>query len=334
MADATTSPAPGSLEEQAMTALLDVVRTANSPDITQAQAILLRRLALEGDVVASRIPAARNISEIGGYINLLGDLGQTEMRAQALAGILGVAGPNLPAGWVQTQPPLTFTSFANDRPAGSAQAAIPLTAAVRSDFEAALLAALKVLHDQGCALPLLTPARGLPAAVDGSPPPNDALPFLGRSLNVVPAAALADPDADPIALARQGGDPYQLVARVIAPGTVAVAAASWDALKCDTASCTTVPAPAAGRQYITLAPVLAAAGFYAYAPLPQPASAHDHAWSRLTNVTGLVEGTTRLGDELSLLYATGEVAVSAFATRLNWVWDGTSFSSHNGGGGG
>ena len=50
-------------------------------------------LALQGDVIQSRIPAPRNITEIGGYLNLLQTLGQAEMRTQTLAGALGVAGP-------------------------------------------------------------------------------------------------------------------------------------------------------------------------------------------------------------------------------------------------
>jgi len=72
--DPAPAPQPATLEEQAVAALLDVIKTASSPEIAQAQSLLLRRLALEGDVVGSRIPAPRNITEIGGYINLLGDL--------------------------------------------------------------------------------------------------------------------------------------------------------------------------------------------------------------------------------------------------------------------
>ncbi len=74
-------PVPGSLEAQALQALLDVIKTVSSPDIAQAQAIMLRRLALEGDVVSSRIPAPQNITEVGGYINLVGKLKQPEMQA-------------------------------------------------------------------------------------------------------------------------------------------------------------------------------------------------------------------------------------------------------------
>src|SRR3954471_15284731 len=93
-----------SLEAQALQALLDVIKTVSSPDIAQAQAIMLRRLALEGDVVGSRIPPPQNITEVGGYINLVGKLKQPEMQAQLLAGALGVAGPNPPLGWLPTQP--------------------------------------------------------------------------------------------------------------------------------------------------------------------------------------------------------------------------------------
>ena len=46
--------------------------------------------------MGSRIPPPRNVSEIGGYFNLLSSLNETTMREQALAGILGVAGPAQP----------------------------------------------------------------------------------------------------------------------------------------------------------------------------------------------------------------------------------------------
>lgn len=89
-----------------MQALVDIVKAANTTDAMQAQAILLRRLALQGDVTGSRVPPPQNITEIGGYLNYLENLNQPEMRAQALAGILGVAGPNPPLGWQTTMPPV------------------------------------------------------------------------------------------------------------------------------------------------------------------------------------------------------------------------------------
>jgi hypothetical protein len=77
---------------------------------------------------------------------------------------------------------------------------------------------------------------------------------------------------------------------------------------------------------VLLAPVLANAGFYHASPLPQPATPTDYAWTRLTNVTGLVSGTTLLGDELALLYPPAAIAASAFAPMVTYTWNGTSFT--------
>jgi hypothetical protein len=325
MATDTTTSTSGSIEERAMSALIDVIKQGNSPEIAQAEAIMLRRLALQGDVVSSRIPAPKNITEVGGYVNLLGTLKQPEMRAQMLAGALGIAGPNPPLGWVQTTPLLAWTSIANDRPDGAAQATIPLSVFLRSDFVAPLQSALTTLHNQGAQLPLLSMQRQLPQAIAGATPPDDTLPYLARTIAIVPSSALNDPDTDAIALARLGTDPYQIVARVLSPGSVAVTPAAWDAVKCTATTCTNSPAPGAGRSYVPIAPVLAAVGFYPQSPLPQPSKATDTGWSQFRNTTGLVTGSTLLGDELSLLYNAAEIASSVFAGRLYFVWNGTTF---------
>jgi len=319
------TPAPGSLEEEALKTLLDIARNAASPDAAQAQALLMRRLALEGDVVGSRIPAPRNISEVGGYINLLSDLNQTEMRAQMLAGALGVSGPNPPLGWLPSQPPLSWVTMANDRPAGAWQPMIPLTLTVRSDFANPLQNGIRALHDRGCLLPLYSPPRVLPQAATG-PAPSDLLPLLGRTLDIVPLVALHDPDDDPIAMARQAADPFQPVARVLASGSASVLPAPWDGLQCGAATCTVVPAPAGGRRYVALGPFLAMAGFYPVAPNHQPASINDLAWSHYRNVTGLLPGVTMLESELTLVYSPSDIAASALVNRLNDLWNGSMFA--------
>jgi hypothetical protein len=325
MANGTsTTTAADTLEENALKTLLDIVRTSASPEVAQAQAIMLRRLALEGDVVGSRIPAPTTITEVGGYINLLGDLGQPEMRAQMLAGALGVSGPNPPLGWLPTQPVVGWVTITNDRPACAGQASIPLTITLRGDFAPPLQAVIKGLHDQGCALPLATAVPALPPA--GGTTPTNLLPLLGREISIAPGAALADPDNDPIAVARKGTDPYQVVARVISPGTVAVASDAWEALKCTTATCTPVAPPGGGRPYVALAPLLANAGFYPVTGAT-PASLTDRDWARFTNVTGLVPGQTTLADELTLLYSQSEIAMSGLGAQLTDVWNGTTFAS-------
>jgi len=232
----------GSPAADALASLIEIMRSANSPEMWQAQTVLLRRLALQGDVVPSRVPAPKNITEIGGYLNLLGKLDEPEMRAQTLAGILGVAGPNPPLGWTSTLPPLTMTAIANDRPEGAWQPLIPLTVQIRSDFATALQQALTSIRERGGTLPLMAPPSALPPAGLGVTAPEDVLPYLGRVLQIVPGTALTDPAVDPIVLARAqaSSDPFAAASRVLAPGTVAVPAANWDALQCNAAACAAV----------------------------------------------------------------------------------------------
>lgn len=321
----TNGTGPDPLQSQALQALLEVLKSSSSPEIVQAQAIMLRRLALEGDVVGSRVPAPRNITEVGGYINLLGTLSQPEMRAQMLAGALGVAGPNPPLGWLPTQPVVGWVTLPNDRPAGPMQGAIPLTIQVRSDLSAAVQLAMQGIHDRGCALPLISPARALPATPAAVP--ADLLPLLGRALDVVPGTALHDPDNDPLAVARLGAGSWQLAARRLSAGPIGVTAAAWEAMACTAAACTPVPAPAAGRLFVPVAPILASAGFVPATPGHVPDSINDVAWARFVNVTGLVSGVTTLGDELTVLYPQSDIAASGLVGRASDVWNGTTFAS-------
>lgn len=320
-----TSSTPGT-GDPIEDALVSMVQSASSPEVFQAQLMLLRRLALEGSVIPSRVKPPQNISEIGGYYNLLTTLSEPAMREQMLAGILGVAGPNPPLGWLASAPPLALIAVQNDRPAGAFQPAIPLAFQVRSDFSSALQQGLTTLHNQGCQLPLQSNMYPLPASAPGGSPPADALPYLGRTLDIVPATALTDPTTDPVALAKATGttNPFAPAARVLTPGSVAVAPANWDALKCDATQCTPVTINGA---FVPVAPALNAAGFYQTSPPPQPGSISSTAWAHFTNITGLVTGVTKLGDELSLLYSASDIANSAFANSLNWVWKGSQFSS-------
>jgi IPT/TIG domain len=319
-----TDPA---LTGQLVNSIVDILKTASSPGAIEARNMILRRIALQGDVIGSRIPPPKSISEIGGYMNLLEIIKQPEMRAQALAGILGVAGPSQPLGWVSNDQPLAFVTLANDRPAGPAQPTISLTFLVRSDFSGAFQAALNAFHQQGCALPISgQPAVTLPPAMPGALPPVDVLPYLGRTIDLAPAAALTNPQIDALALVRaQGsGNPFQVASRVLSPGIVPVVPANYGALQCTAASCSIVAI--AGGQYVPVAPILATAGFYPAAPLPQPTSLGSTTWARFTNITGLLPGVTKLGDELSLLYGWSTINHSIFAGALQWVWDGAKFA--------
>ena len=307
-------------------AMVSTLDKATSPEILAAQRILLQRLALSGDVVPSRVPAPRNITEVGGYLNLLQD--QPELRAQMLASVLGVAGPTPPLGWDTVDPTLFFVTRPNDRTAPTPEqaAAIPVELTVRSDFLAPIEQLLDTVHNLGCTLPLLTPARSLPPAGGlASSTGGDLLRWIGRSLQLAPTAALVDPDADPLALASTGAGPLQLVARQLdasAPHASEVAAASWTAWTCTASGCTS---DTKSRKYLPLGPLLQAAGWYQPTPTAPSSLGDAGPWTRWTNVTGLVAGETTYGSELSLLYRTEEIAASMLRDRVAWVWDGTSF---------
>ena len=91
---AMTTPRPSQAAVDGLLASLsDVIKRATSPDVQAAQALLLRRLAVEGDVIPSRLPSPRNITEMGGYLNLVTQLGRDDLRAQMLAALLGVRRP-------------------------------------------------------------------------------------------------------------------------------------------------------------------------------------------------------------------------------------------------
>lgn len=313
-----------SAEDRALDALTKILESAISPDMLDAQKIILRRLALAGDLFPSRVPAPLNITQVGGYLNLLAK--EPVLRAQVLASTLGVAGPNPPLGWEPTLPGLYFATRANDRPPGDIQAAIPVTFSIRNDFAAPLDAALKTVHDMGGTLPLLTPVRALPAA-NGSPPPADVLPFLGRTLQIVPSAALKDPATDPIAVGKLGAAVVpQVLSRqsdAAAVNAAGVAAQNWSLFACDAVACIE---NAINGKYIELTPILNSAGWYQPPLVPPVSLSNSGLWHTFTNVTGLVAGTTKLGTELSMLYNQGEIAQSSLRERLDWIWNGNAFA--------
>lgn len=330
MADPTPSPTASveALAGKVADALADILRSATTPDALAAQNLLLRRLAVEGDVFSSRVPAPRNITEVGGYLNLLETLNESDMREQVLAATLGVAGPNPTPGFSPSAPLLYDLQRTNDRPAGPSQASVPVQFAMRNDFAPAVDAALKIIHDAGCALPILSAPRGLPAATPGAVPPSDLLPFLGRTLDLMPTAALTDPDADPLAVAHLGAASLEVVARQLdatAPNAAALTAQSWSAFKCDANACAEA---AAIRTYLSLTPILNAAGWYQKPSITAPAKlSQPGAWNHWINITGLIPNVTTFGSEISHRVTRGELAGSSLRDAVTWVWDGTTFKS-------
>jgi hypothetical protein len=323
---ANTPPANpnASIEGQALQTLLNVLTASQSPDMLQAQSFLLRRLALEGDVVPTRLPAPANVSEMACYINLLGTLGLTDARNQMLASMLGIAGPSPALGTLGEQPPIAWLTQPNDRPIGPQQGSIPLSIQVRADFAPALQGAIQALHDQGCALPLLAPLQVLPPATAAAP--TDLLPLIGRTIWLAPGQALVDPDADALAVAQLAVGPWQAVSRAASAGPIPVAPQAWSAQKCSASACTVSPPPAGGRAYVPLSPVLGSAGFVQTTPGAAPANALDYAWSRFDNLTGLVPTVTTFGAELALLWPQAVIAASSVVNLLGLTWNGTAFA--------
>jgi len=310
------------LTSQLAASLISTLQAATSPDLLEAQSIILRRIALEGDVVGARIPPPQNISQIGGYINLLRTLKESVMLEQALAGALGVAGPNPPLGWISNTTPLAFVMLTNDRPAGPSQAAMPLAVTVRSDFASFLQTQLQTLHNQGCMLPMQAQPTSLPPSAPGTVAPSDPLPYLGRALDLFVGAALVDPTTDPLVLVQNsGGTGIQVMA--FTTNAAVVPPATFTAYKWAAGAMTTVSVT---ESLVAIAPLLANAGFYP-SSTAIPTALTPAPWAHFTNITGLVAGVTKLGDELSLLYSWNSITNSVFASELSWVWNGTQFAS-------
>lgn len=329
MAETTTVEQPEGLD-QIVDALVELMRTALRPDVLEAQRVLLQRLAYQGDVFPSRIPPPRTITEVGGYLNLLQELGQEEVRAGAVASALSVAGPPPQATGLGGAVPVGFVEMPNDRPAGPAQPSIPPTVTVRADFHAPLLQALTTVRGGGCALPLRAPRPQLPASQPGATATSldlDAvLAALGRTLEVFPGTMLIDPAVDPVAIARletPSTSPFVLAARELDGGTT-LPQASWVAKRASASAA--VDDPPAPLRLLEVAPILSGAGWNHPTPFAAPVSrAEPGTLARFANFTGLVAGETTLGDELRLLYPPAAIAQSAFAAFAGFRWSGTEF---------
>ena len=321
MADDTATTA----EDRALDALTRILDSAISPEMLAAQQTILRRLALSGDLFPSRVPPPGNITEVGGYLNLVAD--DPILSAQVLASALGVAGPNPSPGFDPVLPPLYFVTRGNDRNGLSAPTT-PVTYSVRNDFAVALDHALEAIHDVGATLPVLAAGRPLPPITSTTTVPADLLPYVGRTLELVPSAALVDPTTDPLAVGQAGGaGPNVVVARQLdaaAPSAGTVTPALWSLWSCTATACTQATVTDA---FVDLAPALNAAGWYTSTPVDDPVtSTTPGAWSRWTNVTGLVAGSTRFRDELELIHTVGVISASAVRSALDWIWTGTTFA--------
>ncbi len=76
--------------EQIKELLYKLLEQEASEEAAKLRLHILKRIALESEIKPSRIPEPKNITEIGGYFNLLMKLNQEEMLRQTLASILGL----------------------------------------------------------------------------------------------------------------------------------------------------------------------------------------------------------------------------------------------------
>ena len=299
-----------------------------------------------GEAVLGHCPSAERI-DLTRFWNWQDSPGDT---APAISPVtLPTTGPSITAGLTAPNSLGNLPSLINNvlqapTPNTSLLQSLGADAAAQKDFSTSLTGAAQLaplvtnaqnqansaraqaLHHYGATVPFASPpVIQLPPAAPGATLPADVLRYLGRELTLAPAAALTARATDPLAIVRSAGSsgPWQLAARVITATSATVTPADYDAIQCTPTSKSVVTL--AQARLVPLRQALAAAGFYPASPLPIPTNSTQTAWATFTNVTGLVSGSTRLGDELSLLYSAETIASSVFASILDQVWDGLKF---------
>ena len=307
-------------------ALTDAIRSATGPEMQQAQALLLRRLATESEVIPGRSPSPKNVTEVGGWYNLLTDLGETGLRRELVTSVLGLPDDPFPSGiGGAALPPMRLQTLPNDQPAGDAAGTVPLSVSVRSDLATGLQAALDTVHAAGGVLPLWQPALALPTGTSLTPMP-DPLPYLGREVWLAPTAALTDPATDSLVLGRastDAGTGYRVGIRVTPPAAPLL---DWSGLVWDSVGGVFVEREIGTIGLLALETATAGSAFQGAPVTTSPASRADLTWARLRAVSGLLPGVTELGDELALLWTPDQIANSVFGTHTDAVWDGTAFA--------
>jgi hypothetical protein len=307
-------------------ALISLLTAPSNATMEQARTMLAQRLALTGGIVPSRIPAPLNITEIGGYLNLLEDAHQPDLRLAAITAALGIAGP-IPPGVFTAAPPLLLSARSNRADDAAVDAAVPRSYRVRSDFAASFDTAMQAIEARGGDVQWLDLPLQLPAFVPGGSLPADVMPFLGRAMTIVPGSALRNPATDRIALGSLvATDPPVLLARVTdssAPQAGTITAQAWTVWSCDATTCTQATLTDA---WFEVGPLLGAAGWAATVPQQSPTSNATVGSSfRFVNTTGLVVGQTTVRDELALLWPAEQINASALRELATRVWDGSAF---------
>lgn len=70
--------------------LLDILQKDNSDEMMAIKRRIYERIAEESEVKPTRIPRPLNITEVGGYYNLLEKLGDEKMQRRLIASALGL----------------------------------------------------------------------------------------------------------------------------------------------------------------------------------------------------------------------------------------------------
>lgn len=309
---------------EAITArILELMSSPDDPALAEAQALLARRIASSAALAPVRVPAPLNITEMGGYFNLLEQAGEETMRLQAVSAALGLAGP-LDVPYRSGGPDIGFAGIDGLRITPAAQAAAPARIEVRMDFAGPLRAALERLRARGFELPLLDPRTPLPAEDRPVSTSAEMMALLGRQLRIAPATALRDPASDGV-LVVDGPSGIELHLRRVddgAPQAGEVAEVDVTAFTCTTTSCSSAEVSLRAEP---LAPVLAVAGWFP-GPRSAPVTLGDQGeWGTFLNATGLVSGESTFGGELARLHPGYLIAASGARHVLGATWNGTEF---------
>ncbi|MEO1171631.1 MAG: hypothetical protein AAFX94_06225 [Myxococcota bacterium] len=304
--------------------VLELLKTPDDPALAEAQALLARRIATSSALSAARIPPPQNITEVGGYLNLLEAAGEDTLRLQAVAGALGLAGP-MDTPFRPGGPDIGFASIDGLRITSQAQAAAPPTIEVRADFSGPLETVLTRVRGLGLELPLLSTRSPLPAYDQPITDQDALMELIGRRLRIAPSTALIDPTTDGVLVAN-GASGIEVHLRRVDDGAAQaadVAEVTLDTFICSDTECSPLSLTSHAEP---LAPLLAVAGWF-----PGPRSAPQTlstpgAWDSFYNATGLVVGETTYGDELSRIFTGPQIAASGARHRLGAVWNGTEFA--------
>lgn len=69
---------------------IEILKNENSDEMQAVKRKIYERIAEESDVKPTRIPRPLNITEVGGYYNLLEKLGDEKMQRRLIASALGL----------------------------------------------------------------------------------------------------------------------------------------------------------------------------------------------------------------------------------------------------